>query len=258
MADVARGFGREHAGLRWAGYLLGFGIGGFFDGIVLHQILEWHHLLSGIEAAKGDIRLLIMTDGFFHLLMYEIAGMGLFLLWRERRRFAEAGADRRLLAAVLIGFGAWHVVDGVLSHWVLGIHRIRMASANPLFWDLLWFIVFGLAPLLIGWRTGRAGLRTPGTPTALVFLVLSMGALAALPAPKDDTVMVLFWPGTTPQQAVDALGAVDGRLLWMDASGTVMAAKLPDDAPRSALYDKGAMLVGNGLLPAGCIDWIRS
>lgn len=26
--------------------LLGIGFGGFIDGIVLHQILQWHHMLS--------------------------------------------------------------------------------------------------------------------------------------------------------------------------------------------------------------------
>lgn len=26
-----------------AGILFGLGLGGFFDGIVLHQILQWHH-----------------------------------------------------------------------------------------------------------------------------------------------------------------------------------------------------------------------
>ena len=29
-----------------AGILLGLGLGGFFDGIVLHQILQWHHMLT--------------------------------------------------------------------------------------------------------------------------------------------------------------------------------------------------------------------
>jgi hypothetical protein len=29
-----------------AGILLGLGLGGFFDGIVLHQLLQWHHMLS--------------------------------------------------------------------------------------------------------------------------------------------------------------------------------------------------------------------
>ena len=29
-----------------AGILFGLGLGGFFDGIVLHQVLQWHHMLS--------------------------------------------------------------------------------------------------------------------------------------------------------------------------------------------------------------------
>ena len=31
---------------RVAGVLLGIGFGGFVDGIVLHQILQWHHMLT--------------------------------------------------------------------------------------------------------------------------------------------------------------------------------------------------------------------
>lgn len=29
-----------------AALLLGVGLGGFFDGIVFHQILQWHHMVS--------------------------------------------------------------------------------------------------------------------------------------------------------------------------------------------------------------------
>ena len=29
-----------------AGILFGLGLGGFFDGIILHQVLRWHHMLS--------------------------------------------------------------------------------------------------------------------------------------------------------------------------------------------------------------------
>jgi uncharacterized membrane protein len=28
------------------GVLIGIGLGGFVDGIVLHQILQWHHMLT--------------------------------------------------------------------------------------------------------------------------------------------------------------------------------------------------------------------
>ena len=29
-----------------AGIFFGLGLGGFFDGIVLHQLLQWHHLVT--------------------------------------------------------------------------------------------------------------------------------------------------------------------------------------------------------------------
>jgi uncharacterized membrane protein len=29
-----------------AGILFGLGLGGFFDGIVLHRILQWHHMIT--------------------------------------------------------------------------------------------------------------------------------------------------------------------------------------------------------------------
>ena len=29
-----------------AGILFGLGLGGFFDGIILHQVLQWHHMLT--------------------------------------------------------------------------------------------------------------------------------------------------------------------------------------------------------------------
>ncbi len=31
-----------------AGLVLGVGFGGFVDGIVLHQILQWHNMLSSV------------------------------------------------------------------------------------------------------------------------------------------------------------------------------------------------------------------
>lgn len=36
--------------LNWAGYLLGFAFGGFFDGILLHQILSGTLLPAGCSA----------------------------------------------------------------------------------------------------------------------------------------------------------------------------------------------------------------
>ena len=36
-------------GIRWAGFALGFALGGFADGILFHQVLQWHHLISLVD-----------------------------------------------------------------------------------------------------------------------------------------------------------------------------------------------------------------
>lgn len=98
----------------------------------------------------------------FHVLMYVTTVIGLWLLWGTKKEFPASGGDRRLFACALIGFGAWHVLDGVLSHWILGIHRIRTDVDNPLFWDVLWLGVFGVVPLVLGWFMRRGSQATKG------------------------------------------------------------------------------------------------
>ena len=56
-----------------AGVFLGLGLGGFFDGIVLHQILQWHHMLTsaGYPANTLDnLQFNIVWDGIFHASTY--------------------------------------------------------------------------------------------------------------------------------------------------------------------------------------------
>lgn len=246
--------------LTLAGAALGFGLGGFFDGILLHQILQWHHLLSGIDAIQQDLRLLVLADGLFHLLMYVITAVGLCLLWKMRRVFSVAGADRYLVAHALIGFGSWHVIDAVLSHWLLGLHRIRMDVESPLVWDLAWLAIFGIVPLIAGLvllRSGSAG-RARWAPPGLVVLCLISGAVAAVPASPSSIVMVVFRPDTSPMQAYAGLEAADGRLVWTDASQQLWAVELPGGSNGSAFYKHGALLITNSSFLAGCLQWFKA
>ena len=137
--------------LACAGAIIGFSLGGFFDGILLHQVLQWHHLFSLVPGERWrDIRNQILMDGWFHVLHYAIAIVGLWVLWTARSGFAGSGADRRLLGATLLGFSTWQFVDVVLFHWILMIHRIRVNVPNPLLYDLGWLAVFGLTTLCAG------------------------------------------------------------------------------------------------------------
>lgn len=245
----------------WPAFLLGLSLGGFFDGILLHQILQWHHLLSNVDAVD-NARLQLLADGAFHALMYAIALLALVGLWRSRSATALPGARRWLMGMALIGFGAWHVLDGVVSHWVLGIHRVRIDAPNPLLWDLLWFFVFGIVPLAWGWLVRRAGGAGPGDGRAaaatLALATLVAGPVAAVPPGDQDEVMVLFAPGVSPAAAFDALARAEARVLWVDRSGGLWAVKLQDPQRSWGLYREGALIVSNSAIALGCVSWSRA
>lgn len=250
---------RRSAWLSWE-TLLGFALGGFFDGIVLHQLLQWHHLLSLVPGID-DLRMQVLWDGWFHALMYVIAIVALWGLWRGRRHApADGGATAppSLAGPLLIGFGYWHVVDSILSHWLLGIHRIKLDSPNPLAWDLFWFFVFGLGPILLGRLLLRRPPARPGSPLAALWLVglLTGGAGAwALQEPAGQRfTTVVFAPGSTPAQVFDAMDATGARLVWSDRAMGVVVVVVARER-RWDFYRHGALLVGGTALAAGCAGW---
>jgi uncharacterized membrane protein len=256
----------------WAGYLLGFALGGFFDGILLHQILQWHHLLSAITRPPfDDIRMQVMADGLFHAAMYAIAAIGFWNLFRARHILAERAADRLLAADALIGFGAWHVVDAVLFHWIFSIHHIRMDTPHPLLWDALWFVVFGLlfigAGLLL--RRGAAPpsfgsprrARTSSNAASLLIAAVSAAAAVSAFAPANGPLAgktaVVLRPGASPAQLLAGLRQIDARIVWSSAKGEVWVFALGEGASRLKFYEHGAMFVSGAGFPSGCLAWSR-
>lgn len=139
-----------------AGVTLGLGLGGFFDGIVLHQILQWHHMLSSAgypPTTLAGLEVNTLADGLFHGATYLITLAGLLLLWRAayRDRAAPAGARppaRAFAGALLAGAGAFNLIEGLINHHILGIHHVRPGPDQAL-WDVA-FLAAGAALLLAG------------------------------------------------------------------------------------------------------------
>ena len=142
-------------------FILGFAFGAFFDGILLHQVLQWHHLLSLVQGdLYRDIRVQILADGLFHAAAYLLAAGGLVLLWRGARP-----PDRIVLGWAVLGFAAWQFADVTLVHWTMGLHRVRIDVPNPLLWDVGWLVVLGTLPLIAGFWLLRGQTRnTPQPP----------------------------------------------------------------------------------------------
>lgn len=244
-----------------SGIMLGFALGGFFDGILLHQILQWHHLLS-LVSRVGDLRAQLLWDGYFHGLMYLVAVTAFWGLWRSRT--LSYGDRRHLPARLLLGFGAWHILDAVASHWILGIHRVRLDSANPLLWDLAWFAGFGLIPLALAgllWkpRARRVGPGIdPRIPLALIGSVTAaLAAWSLQPASGQRLTTIVFARGADGAAVVEALRTNDARLAWGNPDMSVIVADVPQGRGWN-FYRSGALLVAGSGLPGGCAGWVRT
>ncbi len=120
---------RDRRPLIVAGIVLGMGQAGFFDGIVIHQLLQWHHMFSSVktDATVAGLELNTLGDGLFHLFDWLLTLIGLFLFWRAAKQSHSLSAPT-FIGSLLIGFGAFNLIEGVIDHQLLGIHHVRTGS----------------------------------------------------------------------------------------------------------------------------------
>jgi uncharacterized membrane protein len=140
-----------------AGALLGIGLGGFADGIVLHQILQWHNMLSS-RVPPTDVLSLkynMLWDGLFHAFTWIMTATGLGLLWRAGNRREVPWSTRTFVGSMLLGWGLFNVVEGTIDHEILGLHHVHPGT-DQLAWDI-GFLLFGVALIASGWGLIRAG-----------------------------------------------------------------------------------------------------
>ena len=165
MRSVTSQHDHSEAGLerpsRAPGVLYGIGLGGFLDGIVLHQLLQWHHMVSDVGdhpvTTVAGLEVNTLADGFFHVVAWLfVVGASVVSLaqWRQGRL---APSWKLHLGGVLVGWGAFNLVEGLVDHQLLGVHHVRDDLGGPLAWDL-GFLVFGAVLVLVGWLLQRAAM----------------------------------------------------------------------------------------------------
>ena len=156
----------EQYQFRNAGILLGLGLGGFFDGIVLHQLLQWHHLVSNVEyfspTTVPGLKANTLADGLFHAVTYLFTVAGVALLWRALRT-RETATARELSGLFLFGWGLFNVVEGIIDHLLVGIHHVNetVPREHWLWWDL-GFLLWGAAMIAAGWWLWRGSATSRG------------------------------------------------------------------------------------------------
>jgi len=138
-----------------AGIVLGLGFGGFADGIILHQILGWHHLVCVTAHCQPTsiehLQLQNTQDGFFHLGLWLVSLVGTAMLFRAARHTGPEWHGRVLFGAMLAGWGLFNFVEGIIDHQILGIHHVLPGHPHQLWFDLL-FLAAGVMFFVIGTR----------------------------------------------------------------------------------------------------------
>jgi uncharacterized membrane protein len=149
-----------------SGILLGAGLGGFVDGILFHQILQWHNMLSSVRPPTDlvSMKFNMVWDGLFHALTWTMTVLGIARLWRAGSRADVPWSGRTFAGALFLGWGLFNVIEGLVDHVILGIHHVHPGEGQTA-WDIA-FLGIGLAQIAVGGalvQAGKADTAPPGS-----------------------------------------------------------------------------------------------
>jgi uncharacterized membrane protein len=142
---------------RRAGITIGIGLGGFVDGIALHQIVHWHNMGSArvppttMDALERNM----VWDGLFHVLTWLITLAGVYLLLTDARRGGPLPSVRAFTGQLIIGWGVFNLVEGIIDHHILSLHHVRDLPVHVPTYDWLFLLVGGIGFILVGWVMAR-------------------------------------------------------------------------------------------------------
>lgn len=167
MAGEDRAGISQPASIQLPGTVLGVGVGGFVDGILLHQLLQWHHMLSSTNQDRigvkyynphtvSGLEMNTLWDGIFHTVCWISVLLGLGVLYaRVTHNRLRVWSSRVLWGWMLVGWGLFNLVEGVLDHEILGIHHVH-AGDDQVWWDT-GFLALGALLVAGGYLLQRSG-----------------------------------------------------------------------------------------------------
>jgi uncharacterized membrane protein len=125
-------------------------MGGFVDGILFHQILQLHNMLSNwvLRDRLVNEQINMFWDGLFHAFTWGSVAVGIWLLWRAVKAKDVVLSGRALWGSMFVGWGLFNLVEGTIDHEILGIHHVYQ-NGSHIVWDLI-FLAFGALDILGG------------------------------------------------------------------------------------------------------------
>jgi uncharacterized membrane protein len=147
-----------------AGIILGLGLGGFVDGILLHQILHWHNMGSAVvppvtlEAMQRNM----VWDGLFHAAVWSLTVVGVYWLLTDARRGSRLPDGKAFTGLLILGWGIFNLFEGLIDHEILGMHHVRDLPMHVPLYDWLFLLIGGIGFIVIGWMMARGPTSVAG------------------------------------------------------------------------------------------------
>lgn len=133
-----------------ASLILGIGIGGFVDGIIFHQVLQWHEMISNkltpYNLANKSVNM--FWDGIFHLSCLGFVVAGVYFLWRLAKLHTIDTSGWLLVGGLLSGWAIFNLIEGVIDHELVHLHHVREGT-NYEGWNI-GFLIASFVLLIIG------------------------------------------------------------------------------------------------------------
>lgn len=131
-----------------AAMLLGGGLAAFLDGIVFHQVLQTHNMVSNFLPILTLVNLEInmFWDGIFQLFALLMVIAGVILLWLASKDSVITLSNKSFMGWNLLGFGLFNFIEGLINHQLIQLHHVIQRTSEN--WQIYSDILFLLAALI--------------------------------------------------------------------------------------------------------------
>jgi uncharacterized membrane protein len=146
---------------RRAGITIGVGLGGFVDGILLHQIAHWHNMGSSVRPpiTMDALEQNMVWDGYFHAATWLITLAGVLMLRSDARRGLGIPGARAFSGQLIMGWGIFNLIEGIIDHQILRLHHVRDLPAYVPTYDWIFLLVGGVGFIALGWLLAQSAPR---------------------------------------------------------------------------------------------------
>jgi uncharacterized membrane protein len=115
-----------------------------------------------MEAIQQNMR----WDGFFHAAVWLLTVIGVYSLLADARRRSPLPNVTGFTGLLILGWGIFNLVEGLVDHQILGLHHVRDLPVHVPLYDWLFLLIGGVGFILLGWHLalGQAMVREERRP----------------------------------------------------------------------------------------------